>query len=151
MVLGFLQVSSIISGWLLPPNTPILVAILGRQELPYSGLQLWSQPGTNTSEFSRRCNNTAWWQMVHDYTEISWHLDISLNPEAWGFISLANHLEALTVDVEANHVNVQVSAPETWEALPFNNTLHGGKTLLLILNFFPTFDISLIVIIINVT
>lgn len=65
--------------------------------------------------------------MVHDYTEISWHLDISLNPEARGFISFANHLEALTVDIEANHVNVQVSAPETWEALPFNNSLQGGK------------------------
>lgn len=55
------------------------------------------------------------------------------------------------MDTEANHVNVQVSAPETWEALPFNNTLHGGKPLLLTLNLFPTFDISLIVIIINVT
>lgn len=72
--------------------------------------------------------------MVHDYMEISSKLEINLNPQAQGFISFAIHLETLTMDIEANHFNgyvqvghVQVSAPETYEALPLNDTLHGGK------------------------
>lgn len=50
------------------------------------------------------------------------------------------------MDVEANHLNgyiqvghFQVSAPETYEALPLNDTLHGGKNSYYLVLIFSNF------------